>query len=297
MTEFREYFERITENATPYPWQVQLGADAACRDRTIRIPTGFGKTAGVVVAWLHHRVARQDDAWPRRLVFCLPMRTLVEQTEDVVKGWIERARADVALHVLMGGVKATRWVEDLDRPAILIGTQDMLLSRALNRGYAAGRGLWPMEYGLLHHDALWVLDEVQLMDVGLATSAQMAAFRAQDDSNCRASNRPAHTWWMSATLQRRWLATIDHPTLAEAPLAIGADERKGGLFDVRKALVREADVANDDKVDRIAASVRERHVEGTLTLVIVNRVKTRARCVRRTRCHLFGREGEEQKEA
>jgi CRISPR-associated endonuclease/helicase Cas3 len=140
---------------------------------TIRIPTGFGKTAGVVVTWLYHRVARSDERWPRRLVFCLPMRVLVEQTVRTLKEWLSDARVDVGVHVLMGGADATRWVDDPDKATILVGTQDMLLSRALNRGYGARRPLWPMEYGLLHQDALWVLDEVQLMDVGLATTAQL----------------------------------------------------------------------------------------------------------------------------
>ena len=38
------------------------------------------------------------------------------------------------------------------RPAILIGTQDMLLSRALNRGYGMSRYRWPMHFGLLNND-------------------------------------------------------------------------------------------------------------------------------------------------
>ncbi len=62
---------------------------------------------------------------------------------------------------------------------MLIGTQDMLLSRALNRGYALGRARWPLPYGLLNNDCLWVFDEVQLMGSGLATTAQLAAFRAK----------------------------------------------------------------------------------------------------------------------
>jgi CRISPR-associated endonuclease/helicase Cas3 len=66
------------------------------------------------------------------------------------------------------------------RPAIIIGTQDMLLSRALNRGYASARARRPMEFGQLNHHALWVMDEVQIMDVGLATSAQLQAFRDED---------------------------------------------------------------------------------------------------------------------
>ena len=98
------------------------------------------------------------------------------------------------------------WFLYPERPAIIIGTQDMLLSRALNRGYASARARWPMEFGLLNHDALWVMDEVQLMDVGLATSAQLQAFREQDRGK---RLRPCHTWWMSATLQPEWLRSVD----------------------------------------------------------------------------------------
>ena len=37
-----------------------------------------------------------------------------------------------------------------------------------------------MEFGLLNQDCLWTLDEIQLMDVGLATTAQLQAFRRDD---------------------------------------------------------------------------------------------------------------------
>ena len=36
---------------------------------------------------------------------------------------------------------------------ILIGTQDMLLSRALMRGYGMSRYQWPVHFALLHNDA------------------------------------------------------------------------------------------------------------------------------------------------
>ncbi len=270
MSDYRAFFERIVE-LPPHEWQEELGLDPACKDRLIRIPTGFGKTAGIVLAWLHHRVVRGDESWPRRLVFCLPMRVLVEQTERAIEGWITRAAANVGLHVLMGGTAGSRWVSELDRPTILVGTQDMLLSRALNRGYGAARGLWPMEHGLLHHDVLWVFDEIQLMDVGLATSAQLAAFRDQDVAQSRERRRPAHTWWMSATLQPRWLKTVDRPLSSEPPLAIPREKRKGGLFEVRKSLVRRADI---DGGASIAAHAAECHVPGSITLVVVNRVAT-----------------------
>lgn len=44
-------------------------------------PQVWAKTLGALTAWLWHRVERADDTWPRRLVWCLPMRVLVEQTE------------------------------------------------------------------------------------------------------------------------------------------------------------------------------------------------------------------------
>ncbi len=82
----------------------------------------------------------------------------------------------------MGGADAGgEWGLYPEESAVLIGTQDMLLSRALNRGYAAGRASWPREFGLLGHDALWVMDEVQLMDVGIATSAQLQRFKTTTD--------------------------------------------------------------------------------------------------------------------
>jgi CRISPR-associated endonuclease/helicase Cas3 len=264
------FFRRVTGQLT-HDWQDELGSDPVCRDRLIRIPTGFGKTAGVVLPWLYHRVVQNKSSWPRRLVFCLPMRVLVEQTERSIQSWIERAGLAVGLHVLMGGVKAERWVLDIDRPVILVGTQDMLLSRALNRGYASPRAIWPMEYGLLHQDAVWVLDEVQLMDVGLATSVQLAAFREQDLAKGRPRLRPAHTWWMSATLKPRWLGTVDRPVPTEPPLTIPATQRTGDLFEVRKPLERAHEI---DGAAAIASCATARHVPGTLTLVMVNRVAT-----------------------
>ena len=55
------------------------------------IPTGLGKTAAVVLAWLYRRFGHPDKsirrATPRRLIYCLPMRVLV--------GTNRKGRADV----------------------------------------------------------------------------------------------------------------------------------------------------------------------------------------------------------
>ncbi len=270
MTAYEEFFRSVA-NQAPHGWQSALGDDEACADRVIRIPTGFGKTAGVVLPWMFHRVKRDDNAWPRRLVFCLPMRVLVEQTEGAVKAWVKAAGLDVSVTVLLGGRRETPWLERPEIPAVIIGTQDMLLSRALMRGYGSGRGLWPMEMGMLNCDALWVVDEVQLMDVGLATTTQLHAFRRSDEELGRPTPRPTRTWWMSATLQSSWLDTVDFAPRAGAVLrtSMNSQSRRGGLWDVRKALTVKSDLSTPEEVaDTIAAQ----HSAGTVSLAILNTV-------------------------
>ena len=63
------------------------------------------------------------------------MRTLVEQTTQNVERWLKNiSQQQIGVHVRMGGEEKTEWDLYPEREAILIGTQDMLLSRALNRG-------------------------------------------------------------------------------------------------------------------------------------------------------------------
>lgn len=281
MTEYQEWFKRTT-GFDPHQWQAALGSSSEARSRLIRIPTGFGKTQGVVGAWAFHRLVKNDPSWPRRLVFCLPMRVLVEQTADVIRDLLERMGVLAPVHVLMGGSEASEWHLEPESPAVLIGTQDMLLSRALNRGYAAARGRWPMEYGLLSNDALWVMDEVQLMDVGLVTSVQTQAFR---DSHEQQFGGRTFTWWMSATLQARWLQTTDSegvlPELEANRLSIPSDQRRGSLFDIRKPVSTLSIPASEDKgCKKLSDAVLDAHVGseagqyGRVTLVVVNTVRT-----------------------
>ena len=217
----------LGEDRHPDAWQLALASDAW--PRVLIAPTGSGKTAAVPLGWAARRLHNPGDT-PRRLVWCLPMRTLVEQTADAVREWFGRlaAGADGAdrlpwpedVHVLMGGVDADGWLATPERPAVLVGTQDMLLSRALMRGYASSRALWPMEFALLHQDAQWVFDEVQFMGAGRATSAQLEAFRQSDTDRARQDGRaagtPSRSLWISATLDPGWLATADH---SEPPAA------------------------------------------------------------------------------
>ncbi|TVQ98101.1 MAG: DEAD/DEAH box helicase [Desulfovibrionales bacterium] len=287
MDRYEHFFQTMTGGMQPHGWQTGLAGQSLCANLMLRIVTGFGKTFGALGAWTWHRVVQNDDAWPRRLVWCLPMRVLVEQTEQEVRAALTRLNllweggdhaGKVGVHLLMGGADSGQWHLYPEHCAVLIGTQDMLLSRALNRGYACSRARWPVEFGLLHQDALWVLDEVQLMDVGLATSAQIQAFR-DDDAMLNRSLRPCRTWWMSATLQPEWLAKS--PDTAQLTknlprLSIEPEMRVGRLWDdVRKPCSRE--VAGNSK--DIAGLTAREHLamdrsQSGPTLVVVNTVKT-----------------------
>ncbi|MFH0783508.1 MAG: CRISPR-associated helicase Cas3' [Pseudomonadota bacterium] len=286
METFNAWFYSLTEHM-PHPWQSQLGEKVECCNRLIRIPTGMGKTFGVLSAWTYHRIQQNDDTWPRRLVWCLPMRVLVEQTVAEARQMLagmnllwhgDDNHADkIGVHLLMGGADSGEWHLYPEECAILIGTQDMLLSRAMNRGYASPRARWTMEFGLLNQDCLWVMDEVQLMDVGLATSGQLQTFREQDAAK---SLRPYHTWWMSATLQRDWLCKSPETKnfagiLPQTEVAVAA--RKGHLWDdVKKPT--EIIPVNDTKT--FAKLIARKHLDLSTgkhgitgpTLVVVNTV-------------------------
>lgn len=283
------------EPTEPFVWQRTL-AEGNWPEVLIA-PTGAGKTAGVTLAWAYHRL-REPDRTPRRLVWCLPMRTLVEQTKIEVCRWLEHLEdADVDpsgllpgadhVHVLMGGAESGRWLEAPERPAIIVGTQDMLLSRALMRGYASSRAIWPMEFGMLHRDAQWVFDEVQLMGAGRATSAQMEAFRRQESVRAtdedRALQHRCRSLWISATLVPEWLETVDHPAptrVFRVDPATEADDRLRNLANAPKHLRRIGDAPasravreQEAYIARLADSVLETHRSGQMTLVILNQVK------------------------
>jgi CRISPR-associated endonuclease/helicase Cas3 len=279
MGDFAALFEELTGHG-PFPWQEGLAQQESPRSLLIKIPTGFGKTEGVLATWLFHSLQRGDQRWPRRLVWCLPMRVLVEQTVSLAGSLCARVPGDIQpqVAVLMGGEDSGEWFLKPEQPAILIGTQDMLLSRALNRGYASARARWPMEFGLLNQDCLWVMDEVQLMDVGLATSAQLQAFRDQD--HCKAL-RPNFTWWMSATLQPEWLRSVDtvdsYDEWVHTPCVIFPDGRTGDFWEISKRLTTDNIIARDTTT--FAARILSEHnsleqsSHGRITLVVCNTVQ------------------------
>ena len=294
---FAEFFKKATEHE-PYPYQNRL-VEGDDWPAFIEVPTGLGKTAATILGWAWRRrfageeIRRQT---PRRLVYCLPMRVLVEQTQGCAVEWLGKigllggkhdaeegsynpwrgddAPSKIRVHMLMGGDVDRDWDRYPERDTILIGTQDMLLSRALNRGYAMSRFRWPVQFGLLNNDCLWVMDEVQLMGSGLATTTQLQAFRRK-----LGTTSGVKSTWMSATLRPEWLVTVDFDASADAPgepLVIGDEDKQHPVlkprFSALKKLERAPFEASDDGSAEADLSL-SRHTPGSRTLVVVNTVK------------------------
>jgi CRISPR-associated endonuclease/helicase Cas3 len=275
-------FDTMVRTATghrPYRWQARVAAEGL--PDLVAVETGAGKTEGVVLPHLWRRRWHPDPAvrvaTPRWLVLCLPLRVLVEQVEGSVRGWLDRLALtdEVPVHLALGGRedRSVTWRSEPTRDAVVIGTVDTLLSRALNRGYGTSRFSWPIDFGLLHNGTQWVFDEVQLLGPALATGRQLQGLRDRIGTAL-----PTRSTWMSATVDRPSLLTVDNREVP-ATVELGEDDRADPALARRltgRKRIEQLDVGPTDK--RRAALLAEhlvaRHRPGTLTLAVVNTVRT-----------------------
>ncbi|MCO6454791.1 MAG: DEAD/DEAH box helicase [Pirellulaceae bacterium] len=292
--QFKAMFRRATNGNDPLPYQERL-ALADSLPSLLDVPTGLGKTAATILAWIWRRrfCKTHRDSTPRRLVYCLPMRVLVEQTHRVAIDWLNRLRMlaeeakeqypnwsrpdgdlgdyPAAVYLLLGGEEQTDWALWPERDAILIGTQDMLLSRALNRGYGMSRYRWPVHFGLLNNDCLWVMDETQLMGSGLLTTAQLAAFGEKLWSRAK----PSRFLWMSATLGDTFLDTRDRRdwhVLPGTKLELSADDLQSPAILTRLRAPKAIAVVKDRPKPSLILDEHAIHGVGRLSLLVFNTV-------------------------
>ncbi len=275
MTDFNNFFKNAT-NFEPYDFQRKFACDIELPD-IINIPTGLGKTECIIIGWLWRKTSEKKSQsntnTPRRLIYSLPMRTLVEQVYDKVNGWIQKLdlQNEFILVKIIGGEADEDWDVYPEKNVIMIGTQDMLLSRALNRGYGMSRFRWPVQFGLLNNDSLWVFDEIQLMGNAIKTTVQLDAFRT-----IFGVSKKTKTIWMSATTNKEWLVTVDSSPVAEKRILglseVDLDNKHiSSLIKANKKIqIREFE---PDKVNETAKEIIKSHKEGTRTFAIFNTVK------------------------
>ncbi|MCX7665751.1 MAG: type I-U CRISPR-associated helicase/endonuclease Cas3 [Gemmataceae bacterium] len=162
---FTNEFKNMTGYA-PFRWQRALYEDwfqIGKIPKSCHIPTGLGKTS-VIAIWLialanNHKV-------PRRLVYVVNRRTVVDQTTDEVQKYATRLPKNLpslAISTLRGQFADNRqWSADPSVPAVICGTVDMIGSRLLFSGYGLGFKSRPLHAGFLGQDVLLVHDEAHL---------------------------------------------------------------------------------------------------------------------------------------
>lgn len=162
--DFRRNFAALTR-CEPFPWQEDLFVRllSGKMPKVCDIPTGLGKTS-VIAVWLlamgQRAAAGTAGDFPRRLVYVVNRRTVVDQATREVEYVREALHkkpelqplAD-ALRSLGAGISDTplaistlrgqfadnpAWRDDPARPAVIVGTVDMVGSRLLFSVYGCG---------------------------------------------------------------------------------------------------------------------------------------------------------------
>ena len=186
---FCREFASVT-GSNPFAWQKELFTTLLHGNvpQRVDLPTGAGKTS-VMAIWLlalaEHSKRGMAPRLPRRLVWVVDRRVVVDQaTEEadrLVKRLAEPGLAEVrealaklcylvgpgdnplAVSTLRGEREDNReWSGNPTRPAIVVGTVDMVGSRLLFSGYGDSRRRRALHAGLLGQDTLIVNDEAHL---------------------------------------------------------------------------------------------------------------------------------------
>ena len=172
---YPDFFRRITKNEI-LPYQKEYSLDPFS-SVLLKIPTGLGKSDAVLLPWLYAKACGTPS--PTRLILVLPRQNLTTQTAENARERCKVAKLPIKILELMADSGDNHEKLCPHETAIIVATQDLYFSRALNRGYARRAPRWPIDFALYNQDCLIVLDEIQLMDDALATSMQLAAFRRE----------------------------------------------------------------------------------------------------------------------
>ncbi len=178
MLTFGEWFQ-VAASREPREWLAAIARDGL--PPSLDVPPGSVK-ADIIAAWLWRYLYPSDNSKmreARRLVYALPQGAVAEPAASAVRGWLARlGLADqVGLHLSMGTWASSEgpdWRADMHRPAIVIGTAEYLVSKALVRAFGVDRVLWPIDFALVTNGAHWIVHEERLSRRSAATLRSVA---------------------------------------------------------------------------------------------------------------------------
>ena len=292
IADFAAYF-RSVHGFEPFPWQVRLTDTVLEEGRwpeVIVLPTGSGKTAAIDTAVF--TLAAQPDRFPRRVVFVIDRRIIVDQVykraetiatalSEARNGVLSRIRArflaitdgePLGVAALKGGVPIdNEWTYRPDQPWVVVSTVDQFGSRLLFRGYGVSPGMRPIHAGLAGNDCLVILDEVHLSRPFAETLR--AVRRIHRGTSLP---RPIQVVEMSATPQNRQarpFAILDSDLETSVLLRKRVTARKQGR------LVPTPGRSAEDAVPKAVQKLLKTRASGRVRSVgiVVNRVETARR--------------------
>lgn len=217
-TQFDAAFQALTDYS-PMRWQrrlfkqlMQSPLPTACD-----LPTGFGKTS-IIPIWVIALASQADNKLidlPRRLIYIVNRRTVVDQASSVVEQMRNRLLDPInlswqthtqALAQLVGALRKLsaglddlplaistlrgeladneEWKADPARPAIIVGTVDMIGSKLLFNGYGDGRYHRSHHAGLIGQNSLIVHDEAHLTPAFTDLLDGVAAAQRKTNEKC-----------------------------------------------------------------------------------------------------------------
>ncbi len=228
---FNRAFKVLTDYC-PLKWQRRLYLKLVSGEipDVVDLPTGVGKTS-IITIWLiafaWQMLTGKSPCLPRRIIYIVNRRTVVDQATRVVEkisrrifGMEKTSHEDkeileklkealqlctaievnqpLAISTLRGELADNEeWKADPTRPAIIIGTIDMIGSKLLFSGYGDSYRVRPHHAGLIGQDALIIHDEAHLTP---AFSELLHAV-AREQEKCN-EPRPIKVIELSATLRK-----------------------------------------------------------------------------------------------
>jgi CRISPR-associated endonuclease/helicase Cas3 len=288
---FCDAFTALTAK-DPFPWQEELSRRFATGDipTSCNLPTGLGKTAVIPIWLIALANAGTGHSVPRRLVYVVNRRTVVDQATreaeklrecllasdrpavltHVVDALTGLASAPVnsplAISTLRGQFADNReWSADPARPAVIVGTVDMIGSRLLFSGYGLGFKSKPLHAGFLGQDVLLVHDEAHLEP---AFQELLIAIQREQHERERAEKVP----WAKLRVMELTATSRDNGT------SFGLSDRDRAEPEVRKRIEAKKAIHLHENKDekRLAEEIADLAVKhknsGRAVLVFVRKV-------------------------
>ena len=204
----------------------------------LSVPTGMGKTLAVLIGWLYALAQdaeqigrrRRRRVVPLRLHLVVDRRAVVDDSfeaaltikEALAEGAGDRSTVGQVAEVLRSAFAIPAEAEVLEvrrlrggladddgdltehtrypaRPAIIVGTLDMTVSRLLFRGYQLSPYRRSIDAALTGLDAFWVLDEAHLSEQALTTLSVLRSEESRLEDRCGGSVPSLQVMPMTAT--------------------------------------------------------------------------------------------------